>query len=884
MASFTDNPASVQFNPYISEVPVEPMVRTGMALQDQYVTGLQKIQSWKDQLLSLPIAKAEVQQYVKNKVTDMRSSLAKGVAGDFGDSRLLNQIGGYVSKVAKDPIVINGVESTARYQKALSDMETARKEGKWAPENEDLLMSQASQWLGDGRADTTFDAQYVPYTDVNADLLKVINEYVPEDSQLTQMPWVTDENGDVVYKNGVPQINTVTVERLVKGKSKEKLMAALNVAMTPKHQQQLAITGRYVYKSKTGEELYNTILDGFRDQEKMYFKQKEQLITDIALQKDDNRRASMQSQLDKLEESYKSAVRSTKETLDLAQTDPDTVKAEVYKNQYIANLLNGFSSSNVSTKEIENPRYQAWFNEQKFKWEQEKAKNDDYWKEKNYLLEVKKYDLDAEYKLFQMGKKKGPNADGSAGGGYTPAELEGSPVYVQNMFTEETDQAKQQRTELNRQITLSMLRSNPNNRGLSDTKLLQDLAKMAATNGERPEDLWARLAQRSIETWKSAPEGVPVEYQNMIRDVNRSNQILDENKKIEEGADQYVRDNAKDFKPVVLSEVLGTLSNITIPVYEVKRGKITSNVINNATLTREDVLNFGLSLAGGKQGEAAERKLKSKFGGNYDAIRFEALKPKYGIRSEGKRMLETPSLETTLADENTKKSIALREEYFRKNWMSSGPMRKTLASTPEEKKASIAQLSKYNSKYKNASNEEGAYDFQAIQDALNDPENFNANLYVQRPNREGGQWMFRADVTDKNGKVHSMRLTPQEAQELSGDEFIATGENVVKRTSFSQYGSTNFHYHYQDPNAWKESYFHREDFPRVNSSKYTVAADAVRIPGENNQFVLKLYIKPSGADQFTMREVPMKFSAAEVETAPLGVTDALIEKLLKPTK
>ena len=44
MASFTDNP-NIQFNPYISQLPVEAMVQVGMQKQQRYDEGVQKIQS-----------------------------------------------------------------------------------------------------------------------------------------------------------------------------------------------------------------------------------------------------------------------------------------------------------------------------------------------------------------------------------------------------------------------------------------------------------------------------------------------------------------------------------------------------------------------------------------------------------------------------------------------------------------------------------------------------------------------------------------------------------------------------------------------------------------------------------------------------------------------
>ena len=46
MASWTDNPqALTNFNPYVSQLPVEAMVKVGMQKQQQYDEGIQKIQT-----------------------------------------------------------------------------------------------------------------------------------------------------------------------------------------------------------------------------------------------------------------------------------------------------------------------------------------------------------------------------------------------------------------------------------------------------------------------------------------------------------------------------------------------------------------------------------------------------------------------------------------------------------------------------------------------------------------------------------------------------------------------------------------------------------------------------------------------------------------------
>jgi len=56
MASFTDNTQALStFNPYIQQLPVDAMVKVGMAKQQQYDEGIQKIQTNIDNIAGLDI-------------------------------------------------------------------------------------------------------------------------------------------------------------------------------------------------------------------------------------------------------------------------------------------------------------------------------------------------------------------------------------------------------------------------------------------------------------------------------------------------------------------------------------------------------------------------------------------------------------------------------------------------------------------------------------------------------------------------------------------------------------------------------------------------------------------------------------------------------------
>src|SRR4051812_46043557 len=112
MASFTDQ-SPPQFSQYVPENNVSALQTVGLYKQQQYDQGLQRIQGSFDNVLNLPIAMKETQEYVKGKVSQLRDNLSKSITGDFSDQRVLSQVGGLTSRIARDPIVQNGVLSTA---------------------------------------------------------------------------------------------------------------------------------------------------------------------------------------------------------------------------------------------------------------------------------------------------------------------------------------------------------------------------------------------------------------------------------------------------------------------------------------------------------------------------------------------------------------------------------------------------------------------------------------------------------------------------------------------------------------------------------------------------------------------------------------------------
>ena len=115
MASWTD--AITQFNPYVSTLPVEAMVKVGMEKQRRYDEGYAKIQAQIDQVAGLDVIRDVDKNYLQSKLNELGGKLQTFAASDFSNYQLVNSVAGMAKQVAADETVQKAVSSTAWYKK-----------------------------------------------------------------------------------------------------------------------------------------------------------------------------------------------------------------------------------------------------------------------------------------------------------------------------------------------------------------------------------------------------------------------------------------------------------------------------------------------------------------------------------------------------------------------------------------------------------------------------------------------------------------------------------------------------------------------------------------------------------------------------------------------
>ena len=247
MASWTD--AISTFNPYVSTLPVDAMVKVGMQKQAQYEQGIQKIQSNIDQVAGMDVLRDVDKNYLQSKLNDLGKNLRTVAAGDFSDFQLVNSVGGMTKQISRDKNVQNAVSSTAFYRKQAQEMENAVKEGKSSQSNIWDFNEKANAYISSTDLNQSFSGRYTQYTDVKKKALDAIKALHPKMSSY-DIPFEV-ENGVVNTKKIADAMKRYKIEGIDEG----QINAAISATLTPDDINQLSIDGRYQFRGVTSEQL-----------------------------------------------------------------------------------------------------------------------------------------------------------------------------------------------------------------------------------------------------------------------------------------------------------------------------------------------------------------------------------------------------------------------------------------------------------------------------------------------------------------------------------------------------------------------------------------------------------------------------------------------------
>lgn len=907
MASWTD--AISTFNPYVSTLPVDAMVKVGMQKQAQYEEGVQKIQSNIDQVAGMDVLKDIDKNYLQTKLNDLGKNLRTVAAGDFSDFQLVNSVGGMAKQISRDKNVQNAVSSTAWYRKQQKAIEDARKEGKSNVANEDLFNTQVSGWLGDNKVGSSFSSEYIPYTDVFKKLQEIAKS-VGEDSTIVQQLFQTDANGNPVYKDGKLQYNDVMAETLLKGKDKNKILNAFQSGLDANDYRQLGITGRYELKGRSKEDLGKSLEDGFLDYQKNSLLQKDSIQDKILELKT---KGGAQKDIDALQEvvlKIDDNIAKRRSSVDqMKSADPDAIRGSIYTNNFLDSLSNSFSTKETYTKYSKNPGVEVMMDREKMKLDQNKFKFEQDKFRYDQLRDIEEDKLAIWKAKFEKGLVD-ENGNPTGAGLYSGVARDigvsdqTNSTYFTEQFQKGLEDDMSVQFKLYEKVAIAdwMAKNsgkiNPKTgKPFSSNEIRDAIVYHAGKTGHTYNDYIVLQGQKATDKWNQTKgKSLGAEYSDDFKSINQlGNRIGITKKKMDIETEQIKAKAAElGFTPFDLSKAkVGTMS-----LFGTNSGKkldlSEADVIDAArwvyhNRTDPNVPRIFDSKIVSDEAKAAEIKLKKKFGeaGFRDII--NTYHPGTGVASiwqtqqiGGKRNLLTGETVGTpisnaiglLKDDNYKKTIALREDYYKGISEVGVPKGVILyKDKPEQKEHLQASLASVVSDYATI---DKSYE-EIAKYAVDDKSQFQIN--IDPATSRYGNNSYSLQVTTPEGSLVTKPITEKHYQFLTGKEapslFIDEVSSSIKA---SPYGSTNLSYAYTDDDAYSTAFV--KDY-ETRTDSYNVAIDYVM--GRGGYFP-KIYVQIDNDWKLFPYNPEIPLTAQNAKNFPSMVDDLFIKSLMQRKK
>jgi hypothetical protein len=902
MASWTD--AITQFNPYVSTLPVEAMVKVGMEKQKRYDEGYKKIQGEIDKVAGLDVVRDVDKEYLQSKLNELGGSMRTFAASDFSNYQLVNSVAGMTKQVAGDQDVQNAVSNTALYRKESKKMEEAKRDGKSNIANEDLFSTQASGWLNGKSVKDKFNAQYVPYKDVFKKLGEIAKS-VGEDSTIVQQLFQTDKNGNPVLVNGKMQYNDVMAETLLKGKDKNKILQAFQTGLDADDYRQLNISGRYNLKGKSKEELTGLLDQGFAEYEKGELLRKD-FIEDKIIEL--TTKGGDKAIVDKLKEQVAlidNNINKRKQSVDnLKALDEDAIRGNIYTNNYIDSLASAFSTKETYTKYLKNPAVEVMMDREKMKLDVNKFKFEQDKFEYQKIHDREQMSQERWKALFEKGLVD-ENGRPTGAGLYTgPARDLGLKDYEGTYFIEqfqkglEDDMASQfgmyEKITLAAFMTTNSGKTNPNTgKAFTEDEMKTQIRAHANKVGMSYNDYVVLQGQKATDKYNSTKgQYLGAEYAQTFQSINQLGQSIGLKKKQIDSeknvvssvlGGEFIDVSKIDIKPVTVTAVLGGAAE--------GRGKLRRE---NVTLSKQDVLDFASFIyhdsEGGLPGflDSAEvkdqaRVAKERLIKKYGTSGFESIQT--DLRGSDMRIVSfNPRMRNINQNEEVKKAIDVikssnyvattkaREQYYKNLSQVGAPKGVVLyKDKPETQRHLASALVSIADEYSDIDS-----DFTEIAALAND-EKAQFQINITPAASRYGKNTYELQVTDAEGDITIKTIKEKDYNYLTGKSAPSLLVNdAVSAATYSQYGSTNLGHYYTDDNAYSTAFV--KDYETKTSDKYNVAIDYV-MSGEN-QFYPKIYVQ-LGEDNWKMFPYNAPINDQGVINFPSQVDDVFVKSLLQ---
>lgn len=561
MASFTDQIPT--FNPYISQLPVEAMVKVGMEKQRQYDEGVQKIQAEIDKVGGLSIAKDSDKAYLQSKINQLGNNLKTFMASDFSDYQLVNSVAGMTGQIINDEKVLTAVKSTQFYQKQMAEMEKAISEGKAAQSNIYDFQTKVSSWMDNSEIGQSFSGRYVPYRDVRKKAMEAIKALHPK-LQTIDIPYVMDSKGNI----DTSKIADAMIKEKIEGIDENQIKQAIFASMDPDDLNQLQIDANYQFRGIDSEDLVNRAKTNYDSQRANAIEN----LQYIEMQLKISANPELTDQLVSAKEKYERLLgldgkqgeldSQFYENVKEARENPGKVKYNIYRDGFVGEIANAFSWKNVSREYVSNPLKQQENWEREFAFNQKKEQRDIFESDRDYGIKVRGLELQAQENAMRHAELYGTPSPWYDLGNKTTLKNEAETIYNSNI------------SDLRGQLQGKM--NSLKAKGFTDAEIKEAIYKVSEAQGNyKASGVKPQLYRELV-----GDSGI-LKLKNEIDAYEKKKQILKEEAEKKVGVKDLMDQEVRNRKSVTLN---------------LADGKIT--------LTPEEILGIRLAETPGKVGTA----------------------------------------------------------------------------------------------------------------------------------------------------------------------------------------------------------------------------------------------------------------------------------------
>ena len=224
------------------QVSVENLGNPQSYLQNQRDTNVLSLQKIVDEKVNTSLLRGIDQEYLYKRINSIVNYINQNGSTGWDNKDIVRGLQDSISSVI-DKNVLNGMASTQAYQKQMAEIDQAKKDGKWALQNEWMATQDLQRYLSSNKIGDRYQAgTFSPYVDVKETILKHADKLL-KDFGAEFVPYEGNSNGYFRY------IGTKEVV------SPEKVKQFLQTVLGPQELNQMFIDAQYTYKDYSEADL-----------------------------------------------------------------------------------------------------------------------------------------------------------------------------------------------------------------------------------------------------------------------------------------------------------------------------------------------------------------------------------------------------------------------------------------------------------------------------------------------------------------------------------------------------------------------------------------------------------------------------------------------------